>query len=449
MNTKFTYLAALLALCVATALAEPSVKLSSNTFTIAEGVTDAILEQIKADIGKVDKAKLAFELKKIKNEDLAKLVAAFPEMTSLNISDSKELDSLAPVAALKNLTSIRTSSIAVADLAPLAGLTQLKSLELSGDQFGPDLKWMTGLTNLTNISISAGKKLTSFEGIPSLPALKRIYIHGAAPADLTPLVTALPGLEYLTLNGCTIADLTPLTALAKLEDLSLYGSTLKDFSPLAGCAKLRKLSYYAVKEADFATLGKLTQLETLHGGLTELADISWIENLDTNLRKFNVFSERVKDYSPLAKTKVDHFTIWSMKVPVDLTSLGGATTLTFFKIWSMDKGVTAFEALGKLTALKEVVINGVNKKEGSVDVAFLATLPDLEKLELSDSPIVNFDAVAACTKLTLVDLAKATGITSLAPLKKLPDLKYLTVTKGAFSDEELTGFGEKVKINQR
>jgi len=85
-----------------------------------------------------------------------------------------------------------------------------------------------------------------------------------------------------------------------------------------------------------------------------------------------------------------------------------------------------------------------------VDVAFLKDLANLQKLEiLGETNVVNFDAVAACEKLTSVNLNKAKGITSLAPLKKLPALKNVSVTKDAFSEEELAGFDEKVKVNAR
>ena len=440
-------LCALLGLASGVAVAEPSVKLTRNTFEITEGVTDAVLAKIKEDIGKVNKAELGFELKKIKTADLEKICAAYPGTGSLAITDSKEVDSLAPVAGLKDLRSIKTSGIKASDLTPLAGLTGLTRLDVGGDEFAPDLKWMSGLTKLTYLAVRSGKKLTSFEGLPALPALTSATLSGAEPADLTPIVTSLPNLKSLSLTGCIIKDLTPLTGLAKLDDLSLYGVTVKDFTPLAKCPKLRKLTYYATKDADYATLGTLTQVEELQGGLTKLADISWVEKLP-NLKQLLLFSESVKDYSPLAKTKIEHLTIWDMKVPLDLTSLSGAKTLTYLKLWGFDKGVTAFEALGALVNLKELVIEGVNRKEGNVDMAFLKTLASLEQLNLRECKAVNFDAVADCAKLVSVDVYKSTDITSLAPLKKLPALKAVTVKKGTFPDEELSGFGTGVKVNQ-
>jgi Leucine-rich repeat (LRR) protein len=339
----------------------------------------------------------------------------------------------------------------VVDLLPLAGLTEMRSLDLSAKFTTPDLKWMSGMTKLTKISIKGGdsRLLTSLEGIPSLPGLKEFYLQNAAPADLSPMVHSLPALEKLTLFWCTLQDLTPLTKLGNLKDLNLYGSAVKDFSPLAGCPKLVKLMYYATKGSDYSTLGKLTQMQELKGGLTELSDISWVENLP-NLRKFDVFAEKITNYSPLAKAKVEDFQIWNMNAPADLKTLSGAVSLKKLRLWSC-KGLSGFEGLDSLVNLEELTLQGMNAKDGSpVDMAFAKSLVNLKKLDINDSAISNFDAVAGCAKLEDVGIgAKTTGITSLAALKKLPNLKQVTVSRGLVPDAELAGFDVKVKINQR
>ncbi|MDL2313527.1 hypothetical protein LJC36_00935 [Desulfovibrio sp. OttesenSCG-928-C14] len=264
----------------------------------------------------------------------------------------------------------------------------------------------------------------------------------------------------------------------------------------AGCSKLRKVEYYAVKGADFSTLGKLTQVQELVGGLTDLNDISWIAELP-NLKKFSMFAEGVTDYTPLAKAKVEDLQIWKMKNPVDLTQLSGATSLTKLKLWILTDA-TGFEGLGSLVNLKELIFDGVNEKNGSVDLAFAKSLANLEtltlkrgvflnsdsfgsltklkklscsdanirgdipfdltflaktisleNLDISNSTVRNFDAVAGSEKLKQATLVKTSGVTSLGSLKKLPSLKGVVLSKGAFPDTEISGFGEKVKITQR
>ena len=493
---KILLMVMLLSFVSSTVYAAPTVKRTKNTFAIEEAVNDDILGTIKAEMGQVDQQYLSFALKKITNDDLAKLCAAYPGIDGLTIENSKDLTSIAPVAGLKGLRGIKLGDTKVADLSPLAGLTEMQVLELSGKELGPDLKWMSGMTKLTNIGISAGKALVSFEGIPQLPKLQRIKLNSAAPADLTPLL-ALPALTSIDFNSCTINDISPLAKLANLTDLNLYGATISDFGPLSEAPQLKKLTYYATKGSDYSTLGKLTQVENLQGGLTDLADIAWVENLQ-NLKELRVFAELVEDYTPLAKTKLEKLTIWNMKKPTNLAQLSGATSLKYLKLWGL-KDVSGFEGLGSLVNLEEFIIDGLNKEKGSadlsfikgltkiktlnlrgatltnvdglaslsvlkkldatelnaregdpaLDLSFLAKLGALESLDLSKSRVSKFEAVADAKALTSVTLTEASGITSLAALKQLPKLKNLTVSKDAFPAAELSGFAETVKINQR
>ena len=445
-----------ISLCAGGALAAPSVKISDrkDNVIIQEAVTDEILAEIKKSVG--DKKDLAFTLQKAGSiEDLTKLCEAFPGMVKLSIDGPKELTSIAPVAKLKSLKHFSLRGGTVADFSPLSDLTGLDNLQVDGNNvkngmMAPDLKWMSKLTNLTRLDIgapSALRTLVSFEGIPAAAKLTSTRFSGGAPADLTPL-QALSSLKKLDLVGSKIADLTPLTGLPKLEELSLYGVEVKDFSPLAGCPKLKFVMYYATKDADYSTLGKLAQVQELKGGLTDLADISWVVNLP-NLRKFDVFAEKVTDYTPLAKTKVEDFQIWKMKNPADLKMLSGVASLKKLKLWNQ-KIAGGFEGLGSLVNLEELILHQMSAKDGTpVDMAFAKSLVNLKKLEINDSEISHFDAVAACAKLESVSIAKATGITSLAALKKLPNLKAVTVSKGMFPDAELAGFAATVKVNQR
>ena len=446
-----------ISLCAGAAYAAPGVKISDkkDRVTIGSAVTAEMLAEIKQGVGDAKDLKFTFE-RTGSDEDFAKICAAFPGITELNLDGPQALTTIAPVAQLKGLTRFALSGGIVSDFSPLSDLTGLRSLQIRGNNskngmMAPDLKWMSKLTNLTSLTIGGPsdlRTLVSFEGIPSLPKLTSATFVGAAPADLTPL-QALSGLTKLELTGCIIADLAPLAKLAELKDLSLYGATVKDFSPLANCPKLQTLMYYATKGSDYSTLGKLTQVQELKGGLTELADISWVANLP-NLRKFDVFSEKVTDYTPLAKAKVEDLQIWSMKAPADLKQLSGAVSLKRLKLWSL-KNASGFEGLSSLVNLEELILMSMNAKDGTaVDLAFVKSLVNLKKLEMPSSEIRNFDAVAGCAKLETVEIGKdTTGITSLAALKKLPNLKTVSVAKGMFPDAELAGFAATVKITQR
>lgn len=487
-----------LALCLMAGYAQaaPSVRLSGSMFQVKEALNDDIAAQIKADMGKVrDMKKLGFELSKVANEDVAKICALYPDMTELRITDSqKSVTDVSPLAGLKNLQKLKLQ-VAAPDLSPISGMTELTSLEVRDDAVD-NVQWMGKMTKLTNIDVS-GERIASYKGLPSLPGLKRASFSNARPDDLTPLVEAIPNLTDLKLHYNTIQDLAPLTKLASLKDLSLYGASVRDFSPLAGCPALKKLTYYAVKDADFSTLGALKQVTELDGGLTKLDNISWVADLP-NLKNFDVFAEDVTDYSPLTKINLERFQIWSMRKPVDLTEVGKLSSLKWLKLWSIKDGSNS-KALSGLSGVTEMTVEEYNAKAGepfdfscasgwtsvakarfsnlrgintdglagmakatNLDIskvnltsdapfslAFLKSLGGLKSLYINDSIVSGFDAVSACSALTHVTLTKVKGVESLAALKALPNLKQVTVTKGAFPDAEIQGFDAKVKIVQR
>lgn len=472
-----------------TAYAAPSVKVSGTRVTISESMTEEGFAEIKAAAQKAE----SVSARKIVDADLEKIVATFPNLKELDVEGTKEMSTIAPIAKLANLKKLEVKAPSVGDFSPLASMTGLETLIANSDAM-TDVKWMTNLTNLKRVKILGGSKLTSLEGLPALPSLTTIGIYNAAPADLSPLL-AMPGLKSVELNGCKIADLTPLTQLPELDDLSLYGSTVKDFSPLAGCAKLKKLMYYATKDADFSTLGKLTQVTELRGGLTKLNDISWLENLP-NLKKFDVFAEYVKDYSPLAKTNIEKFQIWSMREPVgDLAVIGQAKSIKELKFWSVD-GATNSKGLSGLTNLERFIMTSeYNKNSGEpfdcaaasgwekvntiefsgtalvnvdslasakelktiefkkikgepVSLKFVGQLSKLDSLSLDECTIADFDAIAKSPSLRSLSITKVEGVTSLSSLTKLTTLQNLTVTKGAFPESaimEIAGAGVKVR----
>lgn len=481
-----------LGLSVSAAYAAPSVNRSGSSVIVKESLTDEGLSQAREIAGSIKTPE--FKLEGVKDADLAKFCQAFPNASRLSVKGG--LTSIAPVAGLKNLTYFELEANNVTDMSPLAKLTQLTRISLKSEKMGPDLKWMTGLTALREIEINAGSALTSFEGFPALKGDPRVALNGASPADLSPLKSL--GSSKLELRYCTIQDLSPLASMPNLRELSLYGATVKDFSPLAKCAKLKQLSYYAVKDADFSTLAALKQIVELNGGLTKLDNIAFVAELPA-LRVFDVFAEYVTDYSPLASSKVEKLQIWKMRVPVgDLGSVGKTKTLKELKLWSVD-GATNSAALAELTELQKFTITSeYNKKSGDpfdmacakgwgklkemsitgakiVNAGNMAALTSMEKLTLvkvnvegepfslsglaklsnlnsvriNDSQIADFEALAGCSGLTYVEMKGSKGISSLAPLKALPNLKRIIVSKGAFPDAELGGFAQTVKVEQR
>ncbi len=494
---RFFWVAAAVFLLSSPMLAAPSVDATQFDVVFKELVDDGQIAEARNKMnaaGVSDAAKIDFTLRKIDDTSLESFAKAFPDVISLKVTARKSgLTSLAPLAGLTQLKHLELICPDVADMSPLAGLTGLAYLNVAYGGAEGSLEWMRKLTSLTKVAVSS-HGVTSLAGIPALTALKTIRLS-VNVKDLEPLA-ALTGLTEVNLTGSSIGDLSALTKLPNLERVNLHGASVKDFSPLAGCPKLRKLTYSATKGSDCSTLAKLKQLTKLSGGLTQQKDISWISALD-NLKEFSVSAGYVTDYTPLADVKsLEKFKIRGMRVPIG--NLDFLSAVPSLKVFSIDIGldVKNFAAIGTLTKLEQLALREVNVKVGEpVDLAFLTNLkrlkrltlaketvvnpdftglsalknvqlrelntagnapafdlakfndlPELAILVLDKSKVTNFESMGGLPKLRSISLKGTTGIASLENLKNFPALETLSLSKGAFAGEQLKAVPQGVKV---
>jgi len=116
----------------------------------------------------------------------------------------------------------------------------------------------------------------------------------------------------------------------------------------------------------------------------------------------------VTDYSPLSKSKVEEFQVWNMRVYVgDVAAIGQTVSIRKLTFWDVE-GASNSKSLSNLINLERITIQGYNN----------------------------------------VRITKFEGMTSLAPLHKLPNLRRVTMSKGVYPEAELKGFGPNVKVVQ-
>ncbi len=474
---------------------DPSGKVAGSTITIKNGFTDDVGKAVTDASSKIKKENLVLALEDISDEDLAKIIKAYPDMKEVKIS-SKKLTKIDPLKDASVIKSINIKADNVTDFSALAKFKNIEQIHIDSDGLN-SVKWMSDMTNINYGTIHASNNLKSLEGIPVAPKVKNFSAE-AMDADLTPL-SALSNVESLRLTGAKISDLKQISSLKNIQDLSLYGASVGDFTPLSELPKLSKLTVYATKGGDYSSLGNLSQVNRIETGMTAMTDLEWVKKA-SSLKELRVFSEKVNDYSPVNGSSIEDLNIWNMAAPVDLSQLKDATNLTKLTLNSCTKtaGITHTEIIGTMTNLKELDIKFFDRCNSQVDASFgktlgklevlnLDKLPDvvnldalsglaslkklkiarvnqgktldlnflagtksLESVELVEVDVSNFDAVAACTGLHYVDIAKASGITSLKALKALPELKTVIVKKGSLPAEELTGFANpKIKVVER
>ena len=245
------------------------------------------LVQITANISDIDDLTPLAGLKNLKHLSLTvrdasegiKPLAGLTSLETLRLSGSSDIYDLTPLAGLKNLRHLYLDDCGSRDwdeneIAPLAGLTNLETLHLNNN-FIYDLTPLAGLTNLKilDLSYSALNNLTPLAGLTNLEILNLNsagyfiglsgIISGRLGSTLTPLA-GLTNLKYLDLGGTYFEDITPLAGLTNLEWLDVQGQDyrLKDITPLAGLTNLRHL-YLGGGNPDRSRIDDLTPLAKL------------------------------------------------------------------------------------------------------------------------------------------------------------------------------------------
>ena len=278
-------------------------------------------------------------------------------LTELDLRNQGLTDAdILPLAEMTNLKELQLDGNQITDLTPLAGLTQLEILHLGGDERGneslQDLSPLSGLNNL-----------------------KELYLPASSLNDLSPL-SGLSGLERLALRGgenrtSGVTDLSPLAGLTQMRDLYLVISTLDSLDFVSNMTKLESLRIHTAGESSLQDLSPLS-------GLTSLKQLD------------------------LPATAGDGC--------IDLSPIASLTSMEEFQFGC---NVPSLEPLRGLTSLTSLVLND---QPGRAEGQFtsLEPLSGLENL----------------TTLTI----RASGVTDLSPLSGLQKLQFLTLHTPAVTD---------------
>ncbi len=307
-------------------------------------------------------------------------------LTFLSKIEGQGIRDLTGLQFATNLSSIRIDGSKVSDLSPIAGLTQLKRIDI--DFTDPpsiihDAKQLSRLVNLTFLALHGVEDLTPLAG---LPKLEQLFVSHPNIRDLSPLAglinLELIHLELIHMSGALISDLSPLAGLTKLEHVHLPGGDISDLTPLAG----------------------LTELEELHLHHNSISDISPIAGL-TNLKRLDLSRiDVLSDISPLATlSNLEWLSLRNNNIS-DIFALARLTNLTYMDL-----------------ARNEIS-----------DVSPLATLSNLKRLELLDNNISDISALARLTNLTWLNVSQ-NEISDLSPLDGLrPNLDFLSVSDNPY-----------------
>ena len=236
----------------------------------------------------------------------------FSNVTTINLmfADKTRVDRklLARIGQLKHLKWLdlgMENRLTDDDLAPLAGLTQLEHLELSGlASYGDSLKYIANCRKLRELTIGLGSlRDEHLSYIAQLTSLRDLNLRGLALTDAgLAYLTELKDLEVLSIGPSSING----TGLAYIANHSRLNALLIDKSPvstieaISHMTSLRRLevSHAMLGDKSLVSLGSLADLERIEFSYNQISD-DGIESLSglTKLRLIRLSFTNITDKS--------------------------------------------------------------------------------------------------------------------------------------------------------
>ena len=313
------------------------------------------------------------------------------EMAALTALDARQM--------MRNEQGERIEFGGFRDLEGLQYAVNLMSLELdaawwNGDRWVnlnaiEDLTPLAGLTNLTSLNLD-GSGIHDLSPLANLKELESLHLWNNKITDLTPLA----GLTSLTVldvgSNDELSDISPLSNLP-LERLSAYYNQIVDISPLADVTTLERFDItrnFAYDEhghllyPDVAVLASLVNLRDVGIGFLRATDISALENLH-DLRHLYAPGNDIEDISTLAAHPRLQTAWLSRNKITDISALAGLADLAHLYLGHND-----IVDVSPLKALVEVHTLGLEHND-IADISAIAGLVSLDDLDLQSNRVSN------------------------------------------------------------
>ena len=343
---------------------------------------------------------------------------------AVNLSELRSrygtIANLAPLAGLVSLTALDLHENEIVELGPLANLTLLTALDLGNELYG---SYRPG----GGVSYSGdGNTISNVAPLARLTSLRTLNLRGNAISDVAPLahLISLTALDLRWNN--TISNVKPLANLTSLKTLDLGGNVISDISPLAALTSLTELSLNGTATSDVAPLAKLDSLTVLRldsndiSDVTPLADLRSLTTLDLGDNGISHIPNLLS-FASLVSLDLSNNGIADVSSLVDLTSL---TVLSL-----NGNAISDVAPLAGLTALRHL---GLAHNE-LTDISHLAGLTSLTTLHLQSNPISDVSPLAGLKSLWSLNL-RATRINDVSSLVDMTRLTHLSLSECDISD---------------
>lgn len=368
-----------------------------------------------------------------------RLIAAAPEgsvgaslrqaITSLHVHRRVNEDEalpadLAPLAALRNLTSLCIDDVAtLCNLSALATLPSLERLSITQRQGRIDLSGLAGSPALRELTVY-GAELAG-ETPLALPALQRLDLFSVGMLVGLALVEGMPSLDYARINNITACnDLSPFGACTALRELRfLRGAAhLTNLRGLEPCVALERLDLAAWNTVtSFEGLEHARALTRLRAPLAPIASLAPLAGL-TRLTELYLGYETFADVDALAGCDLHEIELKGEAIE-SLRGLRGSRSLRALVLEQAPR-LKSLDGLEGCIALESLEIRACS---ALVDLSALRRHPALRRLALHFARALrDLTPLAACAALVECTLEQA-PVEDVTPLATLPALEFLAL----------------------
>lgn len=199
-----------------------------------------------------------------------------PELTKLDLSGIRLTEAdLSGIAQHAGLSHLSLANCSLSTIQPLASLTNLVYLDLSGN-------------TLRNISILSG-----------MANLQQLYLGNNVVSALDPL-TGLKELEVLDISYNAVSSLAPLNGLQKLKNLIAPNNQIESVSALKNLTTIEVLDISHNNLSDISPLTGLTAMVELNASNNALISMSGIQNM-IHLRILNLSYNQITELPAFQK----------------------------------------------------------------------------------------------------------------------------------------------------
>lgn len=308
------------------------------------------------------------------------------------------------------------------DLAPIAGLANLRRLEVRGSSGISNIDAIATLDGLQSLALGHLANVKDFRPLAGLERLAQLELVSLSDELEFDSISGLTGLTMLAVGRMTqFTDATGLSNVRQLRELVLVSTgTLEDLSPLAKLSKLEKLR---LEDTHIRGLGKVGKLKTLKSLV--LRNVSGVGDLEA-LANLGGLAELELDTVRLDPYKYEEVRTFDLGPLSRLDSLRKAT----LKHGNTHTGFTNWAAISSLTSLVELEVAVDLDRDGLLDA--ISNLAGLEILRISTAVMPSLEPLAALGGLRRLEfegewLDGPTNLYDLRDLSVLPRLQTLVL----------------------